>query len=795
MLIILAFALIVLLVIFLVNSDVMSRVSTKFKFSQGRAAVNDIGDAAELVYQQGVGSKTKVYLSLPMGINSFTAEDRTVQINFRGWNESVYRNLGFKIATNRSLPIYEGFYWICIESTEPYVLIEECPLFNETGGETTTTSSTTTTLPDGCSGGSNISIALSNPSTDANFSYHGLNQFVLNVSCIGGCGCDINVSLDPTECGNYSVELFGTTDVKYSNLGSGLGGNTTQVELFFINVTNGSDNVNTTLNISGPGGDVPLAGEGACEWSGDIRSHLVGIDGNGTEECAPCDGKATVFTFRYLGATAAQVKVEQNPGGYILMDEVMQPYQVKTLDNGQDNQDTLGNTLTYYVDGAYNAELHTSCSVEIGPGFIFGDFISVTAISKNGGYMCPTWDDGHEVYVFSICSLDSDYYLNDIQYGFGDIATITYPFDGTTYCANRVTVDYCPQVDECDPLQVNKTGLVSMETNATPFYTITNNPYNLYLNNDESTLVTFWVNATGYVGTEYEFFAWANLTNDTTKSSVTDKINITIVAATPDDITPPNSITNLQNTSAGSDWIQWTWTNSNSSDFSANVVYLDSVWQANTSDAFFNATNLSASTSYTLKVHTKDSSRNVNDTDVTDAGTTSPATSPTTTTTSTTTTSTTTTTQPSTWATIFFDAFTRADSASIGGSWTETGGEWDILSNRAHADDCVTPGDEITTPNIDLSGKSSAILTYNWEYTQLDSGECLNLDLNDGLGWVNDVATYCSSSPNQDNSGIGSITIQNYIALTSTVQLRFDCLNNHPNDDVYVDKVNVSATT
>ncbi len=145
------------------------------------------------------------------------------------------------------------------------------------------------------------------------------------------------------------------------------------------------------------------------------------------------------------------------------------------------------------------------------------------------------------------------------------------------------------------------------------------------------------------------------------------------------------------------------------------------------------------------------------------------------------------------WQTIFFDDFTRPNSDLIGGNWTESGGKWDILWNKAHADNCDWPGDKITSNNINLTGKTNANLTFDWEYDNLDYGECLSLDLNDGTGWVEEVWIVCSSDWNQDNAGIEVIDLGNYISLTSTIQLRYDCLSSYYSDEVYIDNVNISS--
>jgi sporulation protein YlmC with PRC-barrel domain len=74
-----------------------------------------------------------------------------------------------------------------------------------------------------------------------------------------------------------------------------------------------------------------------------------------------------------------------------------------------------------------------------------------------------------------------------------------------------------------------KSGLVSTTVGATPFYTNGTNPYNLTLNEDESTTLTWWVNATGTINESYEFFVYANKTANQGISDITSKLNVTIL--------------------------------------------------------------------------------------------------------------------------------------------------------------------------------------------------------------------------------------------------------------------------
>ncbi|MDP8267862.1 MAG: GLUG motif-containing protein, partial [Candidatus Tenebribacter davisii] len=72
-------------------------------------------------------------------------------------------------------------------------------------------------------------------------------------------------------------------------------------------------------------------------------------------------------------------------------------------------------------------------------------------------------------------------------------------------------------------------GLISTTPGATPFYTNESNPRNITLNQDQSQVVTYWVNATGDVDDTYEFFAYANKTSNMSINSQTDNWNVTII--------------------------------------------------------------------------------------------------------------------------------------------------------------------------------------------------------------------------------------------------------------------------
>jgi len=73
-----------------------------------------------------------------------------------------------------------------------------------------------------------------------------------------------------------------------------------------------------------------------------------------------------------------------------------------------------------------------------------------------------------------------------------------------------------------------KTGLISTAVGARPFYTNNSNPQTINLSENESKVITFWVNATGESGVIHEFFAFANLSHPTFIGDITDIWNVTI---------------------------------------------------------------------------------------------------------------------------------------------------------------------------------------------------------------------------------------------------------------------------
>lgn len=115
-------------------------------------------------------------------------------------------------------------------------------------------------------------------------------------------------------------------------------------------------------------------------------------------------------------------------------------------------------------------------------------------------------------------------------------------------------------------------------------------------------------------------------TVDTSGNTNPTWVNDSAVATTilPSDTTPPGSVANLGETDSDSDWINWSWTNPEDDDFSYVMVYIDGEFVTNTTDSsvnFYNATELSKGTTYTIGLQTVDTSGNINSVLVNDSAT------------------------------------------------------------------------------------------------------------------------------------------------------------------------------
>ena len=136
------------------------------------------------------------------------------------------------------------------------------------------------------------------------------------------------------------------------------------------------------------------------------------------------------------------------------------------------------------------------------------------------------------------------------------------------------------------------------------------------INKSEAVLANLVFNMSS-VGTSDIRIVYVSLNNENGEliTPLTSNGNITISLSF--DTSPPSSIRNLVSYS-GSSWINWTWTNPSDLDFNHTIVYIDGKFVDNTSDTYYNATDLLQGTLHTISTRTVDLSGNVNETWVND---------------------------------------------------------------------------------------------------------------------------------------------------------------------------------
>jgi len=120
MMIITSATLVILVTLIAVNQDVITTTGYMIERDKAAALIGDISSAAELVYHQGVGAKTRVFVTVPDNVDTIDIGNKTMKITFAN-EEVVYRNLDFNVSGN--LPTDEGNQWVIIESLENYTRI------------------------------------------------------------------------------------------------------------------------------------------------------------------------------------------------------------------------------------------------------------------------------------------------------------------------------------------------------------------------------------------------------------------------------------------------------------------------------------------------------------------------------------------------------------------------------------------------------------------------------------------------------------------------------------------------
>jgi len=123
MAILLAGGLLFLTTVIIINQDVLNTVQSQFRITRSTAVLDDVGNAIESAYQQGVGAKNRLYVNFPSGITNISVvsvnnNNITIVMNLTG-NDFVFRTFSFNVSVLGNFSVQEGSRWITVENIDP----------------------------------------------------------------------------------------------------------------------------------------------------------------------------------------------------------------------------------------------------------------------------------------------------------------------------------------------------------------------------------------------------------------------------------------------------------------------------------------------------------------------------------------------------------------------------------------------------------------------------------------------------------------------------------------------------
>lgn len=404
--------------------------------------------------------------------------------------------------------------------------------------------------------GTNASISINYLGGDIAINSNHIFNVTLNVSCSGAdCG-EINVSLDPsdeyvfTNCGQTGNLGPNQTQCNNEYSGTSLDG---QVRvnngIQFWTVPSGVTSI--TINVSGASGGYDTSstpGKGAfmsgtfAVSPGQVLAILVGQSpGNSTYYTGGGGGSFVAITTGSDDYSSANPLIVAGGGGGAKNSAVGIDAPI-TEDGTGDVPGTGGNGAPalmcsgggggFYSNGGDDTEYPGEAGAG-GYGFRQGG---------NGGYFNSLYSSSYQSGGFG-GGAEADYigFCNTVAgsgggYG-GGSATPNgnwkiYGEAGGSYNSGTDQVN-SPGANSGNGIVIitsNGKGLISNVPGATPFSVNESNPRTIVLNDSESQLVTFWVNATIMPTSprNYTFFAYANLTLNMSAGAVTNNWTVTV---------------------------------------------------------------------------------------------------------------------------------------------------------------------------------------------------------------------------------------------------------------------------
>ena len=121
--VVLAMALLVFSIIFVMGQKIYYSSKEAIKSVQGRSTLKDIVNAVNLVHSHGENAKTKVYVTIPEGVTEIKLSGNCIFMKLYTGNELQEKHECADICLVGEVPVYSGSYWIDIQSRRECVLI------------------------------------------------------------------------------------------------------------------------------------------------------------------------------------------------------------------------------------------------------------------------------------------------------------------------------------------------------------------------------------------------------------------------------------------------------------------------------------------------------------------------------------------------------------------------------------------------------------------------------------------------------------------------------------------------
>lgn len=215
--------------------------------------------------------------------------------------------------------------------------------------------------------------------TQLEFQYNGLDEAAVQIIQKK----DNDIVFDGTVLPGGKIEINGTD--KKGSLGTEI-----------IIKVNGEEHTRIHTSCSVPLGPGMISGDfevvrGSSRNGGElcpVATTPTDTTADENENCSDCYGKINYLELKYTGDTSSEITIVQKKNEIIVFEGTLSQGDIFEI-YGEDKKSTLGTEIIIYVDGTEHTRIHTSCSVEIGPGYVSGDFLVLSGKSRNGGDLCP----------------------------------------------------------------------------------------------------------------------------------------------------------------------------------------------------------------------------------------------------------------------------------------------------------------------------------------------------------------------------------------------------------------------